>query len=156
VIAERVRDLAGQMGAAANQRADYVTVLMGANDICTSSIATMTKTELFKAQFQTAMQAFTTARPNARAFVSSIPNIYQPWSVLHGNPLAASTWKYFKICQSMLNEANTEEQRQQVATQEAADNAALAEVCAAFTQCRWDGNATFQTPFSASHVSTVD
>jgi lysophospholipase L1-like esterase len=152
----KMADLYGQLGAAAQQRADYVTVLMGANDVCTSSIATMTPTATVEAQFRNALSAFLAARPKARVFVGSIPDIYHLWSVLHTNALAAFTWDYFNICQSMLNEANTEEQRQQVAAREAADNAAIASVCASFAQCRWDGYAVFHTQFSASDVSTVD
>ena len=88
-------------------------------------------------------------------FVSSIPNIYQLWNILHTNLLATATWKYFKICQSMLANTNTEEQRQQVAAQERADNDALARVCQAFRQCRWDNYAVYNTPFSTADVSTV-
>ena len=89
-------------------------------------------------------------------FVSSIPNIYQLWNILHTNLLATATWKYFKICQSMLANTKTEEQRQQVAAQERADNYALARVCQAFRQCRWDNYAVYNTPFSTADVSTVD
>jgi lysophospholipase L1-like esterase len=152
----KMADLAGQLGAAASQRADYATVLMGANDVCTSSLATMTPTATFEAQFRTALSAFVAARPKARVFVASIPDIYRLWSVFHNNILATTTWKYFKICQSMLNSANTEEQRQQVVQREIADNEALARVCAEFTQCLWDGYAVYKTQFSASDVSTVD
>jgi lysophospholipase L1-like esterase len=152
----KMSDLPGQLSAAANQHADYVTILMGANDLCTSSISTMTPTTIFEAQFRTALGSFTAAQPAARVFVSSIPNIYRLWSLLHGNWLAAATWKTFNICQSMLSTSNTEEQRQQVAAQEVADNAALQRVCAQFPQCRWDGYATYNTTFSTADVSTVD
>jgi lysophospholipase L1-like esterase len=152
----RMAHLATQLSSAAAQRADYVTVLMGANDVCTSSISTMTPTQTFEAQFRDALRSFTAQRPQARIFVSSIPNIYRLWEILHSNPLAAATWRYFRICQSMLAESNTAEQRQRVAAQEAADNAALARVCAEFTRCRWDGYATYRTDFTRSEVSTVD
>src|SRR5829696_9825686 len=38
----KMRDAIGQAQAAVSQRARYVTILMGANDLCTSSTATMT------------------------------------------------------------------------------------------------------------------
>jgi lysophospholipase L1-like esterase len=152
----KMADLDGQLSAAATQKAEYVTILMGANDVCTSSISTMTPTATFENQFRTALGAFTAARPHARVFVSSIPDIYRLWFLLHTNWLAVATWKTFGICQSMLSTSNTEQQRQQVAAQEAADNAALQRVCSAFTQCRWDGYATYSTAFSAQDVSTVD
>jgi lysophospholipase L1-like esterase len=124
----RMVELSGQLSAAATQRADYVTILMGANDVCTSSIGAMTPTGTFEAQFRSALGAFTAARPHARVFVSSIPNIYRLWQVLHTNRLATTAWTSFKICQSMLASSNTEEQRQQVLAREMADNAALERV----------------------------
>ncbi len=152
----RMADLAGQLSAAASQRADYVTILMGANDICTSSVSTMTPTATFEAEFRAALGNFLAARPSARVFVSSIPDIYQLWSILHTNLLAVSTWTSFKICQSMLALTNTDQQRSQVAAQEAADNDALARVCQSFGRCRWDNAAVYRTGFSTADVSTVD
>ncbi|MEO7069661.1 MAG: GDSL-type esterase/lipase family protein, partial [Nostocoides sp.] len=84
--------LAGQLGTAAAQNVDYVTILMGANDLCTSSTSTMTPTKTFRSQFGAALSQFTTARPGAKVFVSSIPNIYQLWSLLHRNFSAVFTW----------------------------------------------------------------
>src|SRR4051794_23983377 len=51
-------DLDGQLTTAASQGVDYATVLMGANDACTSSVSTMTPTATFQAQFQTALTHF--------------------------------------------------------------------------------------------------
>ena len=70
--------------------------------------------------------------------------------------LAASTWRSFGICQSMLSSSNTEAQRQQVVAQEQADNQALATVCAQYANCKWDNLATYNTAFVSSDVSTVD
>ncbi len=148
--------LDGQLKTAAGQNVDYVTVLMGANDVCTSSSSTMTPTATFQSQFQQAMADFTAADPHAHIFVSSIPNIYQLWSVLHTNFAAESAWTLYGICQSMLSLSNTSTNRQKVAAQEQADNQVLANVCAAYAQCRWDRYATYNFKFPASDVSTVD
>jgi lysophospholipase L1-like esterase len=150
-------DLDGQLTTAAStQKVQYATVLMGANDLCTSTIAGMTPTATFQAQFEKALTDFFTADPNAHVFVSSIPNLYQLWSLLHTK--ASSTWRTFGICQSMLSSSNTEAQRQQVVAQENADNAVLQQVCTVdfAGRCQWDGSATYNYKFSASEVSTVD
>ena len=146
--------LDGQLKTAAGQGVQYATVLMGANDLCTSTIAGMTPTATFQAQFQMALSDFFTADPNAHLFVSSIPNLYQLWSLLHTK--ASGTWRTFGICQSMLSSSNTETQRQQVVAREQADNDALATVCGQFANCRWDGLATYGYTFTTSDVSTVD
>jgi lysophospholipase L1-like esterase len=134
----------------------YVTVLLGANDVCTSSAATMTDPVVFREQFRQAMATFFSTHADAYVFVSSIPNIRQLYELLKGNPSATSTWRTFGICQSMLAATNTTAQRDAVSAREAQFNAALAEVCAAMARCRWDGGATFGYAFTARDVSTVD
>jgi lysophospholipase L1-like esterase len=134
----------------------YVTVLLGANDVCTPSLATMTPTDVFRGSFDTALRNFFGTHASSYVFVSSIPNVYQLWSTLQGNASARSTWKTFGICQSMLSSSNTEATRQAVLAQERTYNTALAEVCAAYDRCRWDGGATFGVSFAPSDVSTVD
>jgi lysophospholipase L1-like esterase len=127
----------GQATQAVNQGARYVTILMGANDLCTSSPSTMTSTTTFRAQFSQAMATLMAQDRKPYVFVSSIPNIYQLWQVLHTNSLARTVWAAAKICQSMLAATNTETQRQQVVSREEAFNQVLADVCAQYSRCRW-------------------
>ena len=152
----KMADLDGQVKSAASQGVQYLTVLMGANDLCTSTAASMTPTATFSSQFTTALTDFFAGDPNARVYISSLPNLYQLWSVLHTNSSARGAWSTFGICQSMLNNANTEAQRQVVVTQEAADNSALQTVCGRFANCRWDNLAGYNFQFPASDISTVD
>ena len=152
----KMADLDGQLQAAAGQGAQYATVLMGANDVCTSSAATMTPTATFQSQFQTALTDFFAADPGARVFVSSIPNVYQLWSLEHTSPTAQFEWQTFGICQSMLSSSITEADRQAVVTQEQADNNTLAAVCQQFANCRWDNQSTYDYAFKTSDISRVD
>ena len=148
--------LANQVTNAVAQQAGYVTVLIGANDLCTSSPGTMTSTTTFTSEVDAALARLHQGLPHSEIFISSIPNIYQLWSVLHTNPFAQYVWSLAHICQSMLASSNTDAQRQQVVQRELAFNAALATACAQYTQCRWDGNALYNYPFSASQVSSLD
>jgi lysophospholipase L1-like esterase len=141
---------------AVSQDAGYVTILLGANDLCTSSPSTMTSTETFQAQFSQAMATLLAQDQDRYVFVSSIPNIHQLWEVLHTNSLARWVWTTAKICQSMLGATRTEAERQLVVDREKAFNQILAQVCAAYTRCRWDGGAVYNYRFSASQVSTLD
>jgi lysophospholipase L1-like esterase len=141
---------------AVNQGARYVTILLGANDLCTSSPSTMTSTTTFRAQFSQAMATLMAQERDPYVFVSSIPNLYQLWEVLHTNSLARWAWSNFHICQSMLAATNTETQRQQVRSREETFNEILAEVCAAYARCRWDDKAVYNYQFSASQVSALD
>jgi hypothetical protein len=147
----------GQASAAAAQHVAYVTILLGANDLCTSSPSTMTSTGTFKTQVSQAMTTLKQQLPNARIFVSSIPDIYQLWNVLHTSRVARTVWATAHICPSMLGATRTEAQRQQVLAREVAFNQILADTCHQYgANCRWDGGATFNYKFSASQVSVLD
>jgi lysophospholipase L1-like esterase len=157
VTGAKVGGTGTQASSAVSQAAQYVTILIGANDVCTSSIATMTPTATFQSQFQSTMSTLESGLPaGAHIFVSSIPNIYNLWQVLHTNSSAQFVWSAAKICQSMLSSSNTEAQRQQVLSQEQADNTVLQQVCQQYANCLWDNLATYNTSFLASQVSTLD
>jgi lysophospholipase L1-like esterase len=156
VTGAKMAQAPNQAGQAVGQGARYVTILLGANDLCTSSPETMTPTDTFRAQFSQAMATLMAQDRKPYVFVSSIPNIYQLWQVLHTNSLARWVWANFHICQSMLAASNTETQRQQVKTREAAFNQILAEECAKYPRCRWDNWAVYNYQFSASQVSSLD
>ena len=145
-----------QAAKAVGQGARYVTILLGANDLCTSSPSTMTPTDTFRSQFQQAMATLMSQDRKPYVFVASIPNIHQLWEVLHTNSLARWAWANFRICQSMLGATRTAAERQLVVDRERAFNQILAEVCAAYARCRWDNGAVFNYQFSASQVSTLD
>jgi lysophospholipase L1-like esterase len=123
-----------QAGQAVSQGARYVTILLGANDLCTSSPATMTSTTTFRAQFSQAMATL----------------------MAQDRKLARWAWVNFHICQSMLGATRTEAERQQVVDRERAFNQILADVCAKYPRCRWDGGAVYNYQFSASQVSALD
>jgi lysophospholipase L1-like esterase len=157
VTGAKMAAAADQASAAAAQHAAYVTVLLGANDLCASSPATMTSSDAFRAQFSQALATLKRQLPDARIFVSSIPDIYQLWKVLHTNRLARTVWAAAGICPSMLGATRTEAQRQQVVAREVAFNQILVDTCHQYgPNCRWDGGATYNYKFSASQVSVLD
>jgi lysophospholipase L1-like esterase len=157
VTGAKVADTLAQAQSAVAQGAQYVTVLVGANDVCTSSASTMTPVATFQSQFASTMATLSAGLPaGAHVFVSSIPNVYGLWSVLRSNFIAQLVWKSAGICQSMLSTSNTEATRQAVLAREQAFNTALATVCTQYANCRWDGLATYNYNFSSSQVSKLD
>ena len=157
----KMTDLNGQVTSAVSQGAEYITVLMGANDVCTSSESTMTSIATFSSQFQAAMNTASTGLPNARISITSVPNIFQLWNVLHTNSSARSTWDSFGICQSMLANSGSTAQadvdrRARVSQRNIDFNTQLAQVCAQYVHCRFDNNAAFNVSFPANAVSTID
>ena len=154
-------DLYGQVQGVIGRQAQYVTILMGANDVCASSEAGMTDVAVFRAQFAAALGSLTTSLPSTRIFVSSIPDIYQLFSLYRYDLGANAVWAVAGICQSMLaypfsNLPADVERRARVRQRNIDYNTQLAQVCASYTQCRFDNNAVFSTPFVRSDVTTRD
>ena len=110
VTGAKMGDLAGQAKNAvkAPNTPDQVLILMGANDICTSTEASMTSVASFRASYKSGLETLSTGLPDARIDVSSIPNIFNLWSVLHTSTAAQLTWGLAKICQSMLAKPTSE------------------------------------------------
>jgi lysophospholipase L1-like esterase len=150
----RMGDAPGQAQAAVSQQAGYVTILMGANDVCTSSPSTMTPVDTFRDQFRQTLQTLTTG--HAQIFVASIPNVYHLWEIYHTDFWANLVWDAANICQSLLAPNRTTVERQAVRDRTIAFNAVLRDECAAYPQCRYDDDATFNYQFSRSQVSRLD
>jgi len=138
---------------------DYLTAQIGGNDLCTDTVAEMTSVADFRAQVLAAMTTVTTGSPETYIYVVSIPDAYQLWNLFKGNWWARFVWSVGNICQSLLaNPTSTQqadvERRQEVRQRNIAYNTQLAEVCALFaSRCRWDGNAVFNTQFTANDVA---
>ena len=157
----KMADLAGQAAVANAQRVDYITILIGGNDVCASSESAMTPVATFRDQFQTAMNELAAGSPKAKVYVVSIPDVYHLWEILHPDPAARFVWSFFRICQSLLARPNSTDQadvdrRARVRQRNIDYNQQLQEVCATVTNCRYDDGAVFSTAFAVSDVSTRD
>ncbi|HUR14990.1 MAG TPA: GDSL-type esterase/lipase family protein [Mycobacteriales bacterium] len=154
-------DLDGQAATAVSQGVEYVTVLMGANDACTSSEAAMTPVATFRAQVEAALTRIQNGLPTARVFVASIPDVKRLWFIGKDSSSARSAWSSFGICQSMLanpqSTAQADVDRRARVQQRVIDfNTQLQQVCALNPHCKYDANATFSYPFVFSQVSGWD
>ncbi len=149
-------DLPRQAAQAAENRAAYVTVLAGANDLCTASVENMTPVDQFRSDVAEALMILDHMSPRPKVHVVSIPNIYQLWLVLRDDPAAQSAWSAGRICPAMLGASATEAQRQQVLQRHQAFNAVLTEICEQYEACRTDGGAVSAHVPSPADVSTMD
>ena len=161
VSGAKMANLDGQMANVVNVQPDYVTVLIGGNDLCTDTVGQMTSVADFRSQFATAMARLMngTHDKGTVVYVVSIPNVYQLWNLFKGNWWARFIWSTADICQSLLANPTSNQQpdvdrRETVRQRNIAYNAELASVCAAYaSRCRFDNNAAFNTTFTSADVS---
>jgi lysophospholipase L1-like esterase len=160
VSGARMADLPGQAERAARSRPALVTVEIGANDACRPAVADMTPVAAFRSGFTAAMRTLHRLSPKTEVYVASIPDLYRLWSVGRTDPLWRQIWR-LGICPSMLGDpmgvsAADSARRAAVRTRVAAYNGVLAQVCAAFPRCRYDGGAVYRQAFTTAELSRWD
>jgi lysophospholipase L1-like esterase len=139
----------------------YVTILMGGNDVCTSTEAGMTSETAFETQFREALNALTSRAPNARIYVVSIPDVKKLHDLFKNNSTARSRWSSLNICQSMLANPLSEAaadvtRRNNVSARLQRFNQILESVCAQYARCVDDNQTIYGVSFVASDVTTRD
>jgi lysophospholipase L1-like esterase len=157
----KMGELASQMGTVVSQKAQYVTVEMGGNDVCQDTESQMTSVADYRSQFRAGLERVTNGLPNVKVLVASVPNIHHLWELYHDDLAAQVAWFTFGVCQSLLanptSTAQADVDRRERVTQRIRDyNAALAEVCADYRQCRYDGGAAFEANFTKADVLHLD
>jgi lysophospholipase L1-like esterase len=153
-------DLPGQARQAVKDGADYVTILVGAQDACVKSVELMTPVATYRARIDEALKVL---RPTgAKVFIASIPDLKRLWRIGKDNGWARLFWTLGHICPSMLanptSMAKTDrDRRERVRERVMAYNDALRKACAWYGKgCRYDGGAVFSYPFALKHVSGWD
>jgi lysophospholipase L1-like esterase len=156
-----VSDLFAQISTINAVQVEYVTIMVGGNDACALTEEAMTSVERFRAQFADAMLHLDEGSPQARVLVMSIPDPTRLLPILAGDSRARLIWDAFDVCQAALarplSSAPEDVARRERVRQRVVDyNVALAEVCASYPRCRYDGGAVFSGELSAADVSTFD
>lgn len=155
-------DLNAQAQRAVTAGVQYVTIELGANDVCASSEAGMTPVATYRAQLDQALATLKAGLPNAAVAVISVPSVYRLWDIGKNSSSARAAWSEFGICQSMLANPQSTAQadvdrRNRVRQRNIDYNTQLAAACTAYgANCDFDNNAVFNYPFVLSQVSSWD
>jgi lysophospholipase L1-like esterase len=154
-------DLARQAREAVQAKVDYVTILIGANDACTSSADRMTAVATFRNEIAAGLAVLEKGLPKAHILVVSLPDLYRLWQLGHSDEHAVRAWK-LGVCPSLLADPTSTAQSDQDRRQQVADRIddyddQLAAACKAYGKhCRWDHGAVHEVRFSLSLVNHLD
>jgi lysophospholipase L1-like esterase len=157
----RARDLPSQVARAIDDKVQYVTVLIGANDACAGRVAGMTSSRTFRRQVDTALARLKKGLPKARVLMISIPDLYRLWELGHDDERAVRAWSR-GVCQSLLARPGStakadDERRRQVGDRVDAYNRELEAACEKYgRKCRWDGGDAHRVRFSLDLVNELD
>ncbi|MCB1040043.1 MAG: DUF4214 domain-containing protein [Acidimicrobiales bacterium] len=147
-----------------------VLVEFGGNDLCASSVGSMTTVANYRSQFQAGLAQVASQAPDALIMVMSVPDIYNLWyirgapqnSTYHPEPESSQAsgingarfyWGFdvfgFQFpCQSLLSNPDSyaqadRDRRAAVRTRTKEYNQVLSEECAKVLRCRFDSNRLF-------------
>ena len=84
----RADALAAQARTAVAAKAGYVTILIGANDVCRPAVTDMTPVDTFRRQVDDALAVLKEGLPQARILVVSVPDIHRLWEIGHTRDVA--------------------------------------------------------------------
>ena len=149
----RMRGGPRQARRAAKLGVDYVTVFLGANDICRQNETLMTSLEDFEAQFAETLSILDERLPQAHVYVLSIPNLHDLWVTLRDNPAVSEMWRLANTCPALLATTNTEATRRTVRDRLLAFNDILATTSSRFERCRFDEDVVFEHAYTVEHLS---
>ncbi|MEU8241370.1 GDSL-type esterase/lipase family protein [Actinoplanes missouriensis] len=154
--------LAGQADRAVDAKAQYVTILIGANDACAGRVRDMTPVRTFRQEVDRGLSRLRKGLPKARVLMVSIPDLYRLWEVGREDERAARVWSDGRICPSMLaaptsTAAADDKRRRAVRDRIDAYNEQLRKACKAYgKRCRWDGGAAHEVRFTLDLVNEID
>lgn len=155
-------DLPGQARAALASDAEYVTILIGANDVCRDTETEMTPVDQFRASIDDTLDTLQSGPRPVGVFVSSIPDIYRLWETERDDGTAQLIWGVGGVCGTMLANPMSDstadvERRARVRSRIVELNDELRQACQTYgPDCRYDNGATFEQRFSADDVSSWD
>ena len=82
---------------------DYVTYLIGANDVCGGTKAPRELAAIGKKTLEDSLALLKTANPRVKLLVAAVPNLLYLNELLKSDAQCASRWKAFNICTSFMS-----------------------------------------------------
>ena len=134
---------------------DYVTVLIGANDVCAWSSDHDAQLAAYETDIRTILKSLIASNDNIKILVSAIPNMPLLRDIGAANG-CQSRWNTLHICPALLGADRTDEDRMAFADRWQDANHVLAKVSSEFTEHVKFASTIAEPIFTMSHVSRLD
>lgn len=157
VVSDRITAVEKAKG----KSADLVLVAVGTNDVCTSSMDKITPVDEFAQTYGELLATIRAGVPEAPIVATSLPDISQLWAAGRDDSSIVSLWNQSPSCRTLLGDADSdaaadEARRASVMETWAGYNTAIADACAAVSDCTSDDGAISRISFSLDDISTAD
>ena len=148
-------DIADQVEDLRDATPDYVTFLIGANDLCAWPKDHAQDLEQFTSDIRSSLQSLVEINPEMTILLTPIPDMYNLYEV--GKQKSCTwMWRLFNICPPLLGNRRTQQERMEFVSRWQDANQALFEVSKEFSNnVVYVEQLQFQR-FEEEHVSGVD
>ncbi len=151
-----VTDLDQQVERLLPHKPDYITIDIGANDLCTWPSDYTAQLGAYEGHLHDLVNQIVTALPQSKVVLAPIPNLYNLWQVASPQPGCQERWDLIGICTPLLGSNVSDADRQAFTVRWQLANAAIDRIAASFpANVLHDPNGA-NTRFEWQHVSTVD
>lgn len=135
---------------------DYVTLALGANDVCTWFDDYEQKLAQYKIEMRTAISAIITANPAVKIVLVPVPSLRMMYESGARQPSCRAKWNVIKICKPLLAEERTSEERERVYERQIELNQALEVIAADFPVNVRFAKAVGEATIDFSMISSLD
>lgn len=121
-------DLPRQVTRLLAKNPDYVTLAVGANDVCGWPNDYDQVRDAYKAQLTAQIERVIAARPHVKIMLAPVPNMYNLWSVAKDHASCQTKWDMFGLCSELLGSNATDATRANFVRKWEAINTTISEV----------------------------
>lgn len=151
-----MKDLDRQVGKTIKKKPQYVTLLIGANDVCRWGADYQGKLDEFTQRLKTGLDKLVTEDPKVKITMSAMPDIYNVWKVLKDKPSCQTVWSVIGFCKELLGKNLTNDQRLAFRERWAHANSNMASVAALYPQNVKFSDAAATYTFADKDLSSHD
>lgn len=156
VIGSVAGDLAQQVTQVLDYSPAYVTIMIGANDICTWPDDHPQRYEVFKGNVVQAIARMVESRPDVRIVLLPIPDLYRIYEIGRDSMICRAKWRLFNYCQALLGRDRSDDDRAVFVERWHAANRLLADVAEMFPHNVSHDPESANTRFQPEHVASRD
>ena len=133
---------------------DYLTLLIGANDVCDWTSEYVKEAERFRSNVQYIIDKAIDVNAEVRIVLSAIPNMYHLYE--QGRNSCGRRWDYFEACPSLLSSKRNNAQRLAFRERLLAANDIMKELAFHYEKNVKFVGEVFDYKFSIDHLSRID
>lgn len=156
IVGSVAADLDRQALRLLRHKPNYVTITIGANDVCHWNEDYENQRQAFASNLRRAFERLVKANDEITIVVAAIPNLLNLWEISQSQPYCYDVWEKFSICQPLLGREVTAEKRKAFHARWEHANETIRDVAAAYPNHVRFHPALATVRFQWSHVSPKD